>query len=237
MGLARTVRRWIEALGVYRRIGVHRETEFLGNRKGGWAVCPEGLGPRSVVYSAGIGTNATFDLAVIQRYGCAVHAFDPTPAAIRFVEERDWPPGFHFHPWGLADYDGEARFAPNVNPREASHTLLERAETADRAVAAPVYRLPTVMARLGHAHVDLLKLDIEGAEYGVLSDLIRAGVEVGQILVEFHHRFPGVGRRKTNDTIRTLGEAGYRIAAVSESLREYAFLRGAGREGGPDAAP
>lgn len=33
--------------------------------------------------------------------------------------------------------------------------------------------LPTVMLELGHNHIDLFKMDIEGAEYGVIENLAR----------------------------------------------------------------
>ena len=38
----------------------------------------------------------------------------------------------------------------------------------------------------GHSHLDLLKIDIEGAEYEVLNYLINKSISVTQILVEFH---------------------------------------------------
>ena len=35
-----------------------------------------------------------------------------------------------------------------------------------------VYRLPSIMRMLGHSQLDMLKMDIEGAEYGVIADLL-----------------------------------------------------------------
>lgn len=224
MGLLKSLKRRIEGIGVYRQVQVRRRTEFHGNRKGGWTVCPDGLGPESLVYSVGVGTNISFDRSLIRKYGLQVHAFDPTPDAIAFLQSRPLPEGFHFHPWGLAGHDGTARFNPNPDPREPSHSLVEDRSTAARAVEAPVRRLPTVMADLGHPRLDLLKLDIEGAEYAVLADLLASQLDVAQILVEFHHRFRGLGREKTNAAIRSLNEAGYRIAHVSDTGREYVFL-------------
>ena len=225
MGLWKTLRRRWENLGVERRLDLRCPTEFHGNRKGGWILCPDPLTRSSIVYSVGVGTNATFDRSVLARFGCCVYAFDPTPAAVEYVERQDWPAGFHFHPWGIADRDGEARFSPSRDSREPSHTLLARPETADRAVSAPVLRLSSLMERLGHNQVDVLKMDVEGAEYGVIADLVQQRLAVGQLLVEFHHRFPGLRRSDTNQTIRVLRESGYRLFAVSESGREYSFLR------------
>jgi FkbM family methyltransferase len=42
------------------------------------------------------------------------------------------------------------------------------------------------LQRLGHNRIDLLKVDIEGAEYTVLQDLIQERIPVTQILIDFH---------------------------------------------------
>ena len=42
-----------------------------------------------------------------------------------------------------------------------------------------------------------MKMDIEGAEYDVINNLIETSVRPKQILVEFHHRFEGVELYKT----------------------------------------
>ena len=35
------------------------------------------------------------------------------------------------------------------------------------------------MGELGHDRIDLLKMDIEGAEYEVIRDVVESGVDVG----------------------------------------------------------
>jgi hypothetical protein len=73
--------------------------------------------------------------------------------------------------------------------------------------------------------VDLLKMDIEGAEYPVIADIGEDDVEVEQILIEFHHRFDGVGVAATSGAIATLNRNGYRIIAVAPGGAEYTFLK------------
>jgi FkbM family methyltransferase len=225
VGLLKTLRRRIERIGLPRAIQIRRPTEFHGSRKGGWAACPSALDAASTVYSFGVGKEISFELSLIRRYGLRLYAFDPTPAVSDWLRARELPPQFQYLPTGLADYDGEAAFSPNTRPREVSHTLLTRPETAARAVRLPVRRLATLAAALGHARIDLLKLDVEGAEYAALQDLLAAGPPVAQILVEFHHRFPGVGRRATVGAIRMLNRHGYRIFHISASGREYGFVQ------------
>jgi FkbM family methyltransferase len=225
MGLLKTVRRRIERIGLPRAIQQRAPREFHGSRKGGWTICPTGLDAASVVYSFGLGKEISFELSLIRRYGLRVFAFDPTPEVGDWLRGRDLPEQFQLVPTGLAGCDGEAAFSPNTNPREVSHTLLARPETAARAVRLPVRRLPTLAAALGHRRLHLLKLDVEGAEYDALRDLLAAGPPVDQILVEFHHRFPGVGRARTVEAIQALNRHGYRVFHISASGREYGFIR------------
>jgi FkbM family methyltransferase len=187
-------------------------------------LCPAGLGNSSVIYSAGVGKNVSFDLSVIRRFGAPVFAFDPTPEAVAYIRSRSLPPEFRLLEVGLAGWDGTASFSPNRRRKEPSHILLPRPETQARSVEAPVKTLPTLAGELGHARIDLLKLDIEGAEYAVIEQIVAGSLEVKQLLVEFHHRFKGIGRARTNAAIRSLQGRGYRIFHISDTGREYAFL-------------
>jgi hypothetical protein len=68
-------------------------------------------------------------------------------------------------------------------------------------------------------------MDIEGAEYGVIQDLLAERIPVRQIVVEFHHRFSSLGVQKTRDAIHFLNQAGYRIFSVSDLGEEFSFLQ------------
>ncbi len=186
-------------------------------------VCPNHLDAESVVYSVGIGDDISFDLAMIRRFGVKVQAVDPTPASHAWLATQQLPPEFVLHPVGLAGYDGTASFAAADNPDWVSHSMVR---TENRAVESfPVARLSTLMERLGHNHVDLLKVDIEGAEYDVIDDMLSSGVDVRQFLVEFHHRFDEVGWKKTDQAIADLRSAGFRLFYVNGRGEEYGFLR------------
>jgi hypothetical protein len=81
------------------------------------------------------------------------------------------------------------------------------------------------MKRLGHTTIDVLKMDIEGAEYEVIEDIVSSRISINQILVEFHHRFPTIGIEKTKNAIKQLNKAGYKIFSISESGQEYSFIK------------
>lgn len=233
MSMTQPVRRMKRVLDILcgqdirQRKQLHRNSISLGSARASWCVCPEGLGPSSIVYSFGVGEEISFDLELIRRFGACVHAFDPTPRSIEWLSRQSLPGNFLFHPHGVADFDGHAKFLPPVNPAHVSHTLVER-QTPWSAIEVPVRRLSSIMQDLGHERVDLLKMDIEGAEYAVLKDLLASRIPVNQLLVEFHHRWPEIGIEKTRQAIRDLNSVSYRIFNVSPSGEEYGFLRVAG---------
>ena len=222
----RSLKRVIRALGGHdflQRRQMACETKWLGNVDARWCVCPSTLHGSSVVYSFGVGEDISFDLELIQNFGMQVHAFDPTPRSIEWLRKRDLPQRFVFHGYGVADFDGTCKFHAPANPKHISHTLIER-HAKQPSIQVPVYRLTSIMKTLGHDRIDLLKMDIEGAEYGVLEDLLRSRIAVKQFLVEFHHRWPEIGVAKTKQAIRALNDAGFRIFSVSSKGEEYSFL-------------
>jgi FkbM family methyltransferase len=199
--------------------------ERFGSDYGGWEIALEGVTKQSVVYSFGVGEDASFDTALIERFGLVVHAFDPTPRAIEWVRREKLPENFVFHDYGLADFDGHAQFNPPENPEHVSHTILARNRAKDGAIEVSVKRLKTTMEELGHQRIDILKMDIEGAEYQVLDDIVKSETWPIQILVEFHHRFENVGFKKTKKAVATLQRCGYRLFSVSDSLEDFCFVR------------
>lgn len=153
----------------------------LGSPYGGWVIPSKLVTAQSIVYSAGVGEDVSFDLALIERTGCSVWSFDPTPRSVEFAS-RITERRFHFHPVGLWSSDGVKRFYAPSDPRDVSHTAV--GPDRDRPYFdADCKRLDTVMRELGHDHIDLLKLDIEGAEFEVLGSL---STEPRCICVELH---------------------------------------------------
>jgi|SRR5215469_815004 len=209
---------------VYTPVQAHCATVTLGNDNASWCICPTGLTQESVVYSFGVGTDISFDLEMIRQFGVHVQAFDPTPRSIVWVRCQALPEKFVFHEYGIGDRDGKAVFYPPENPSFVSYSIFSRG-SSETTVEAPVYRLTTIMKILGQERIDVLKMDIEGAEYNVLSDLLASGVSVRQLLVEFHHGWKDVGLQRTKEAIRSLNRAGYRIFHVSPGGCEYSFIR------------
>lgn len=205
------------------RVEMRCPTERMGGEYGGYVMCPLGLTDQSVVYSLGVGEDISFDLDLIERLSARVHAFDPTPRAADWLSQQDPPDRFAFHPYGIAARDGVATFRAPADPAHISHVLVEGGGHGE--LQWPIRRLSSVMAELGHDRIDLLKMDIEGAEYEVIRDLVESGLDVGQLLVEFHHRIHKLGVERTREALALLRGSGFRIFYVSDNGVAVSLLR------------
>ena len=215
-------------------------TEFHGSKYGGWSVCQHSLNAGSIVYSIGIGKDASFDLSLISKHGCKIHAYDPTPQSVHWVAEHVHEPLFQMTPTALAAFDGTIKmYLPSVlvsdgvsasainisqNSTSTKHGVVDKSELF---FEAPCRTLSSLMQANNHDYCDLVKMDIEGVEYDVIQQICDQGLvrSIGQLLVEFHHYFPGLEASSTQRAVRQLKECGFGIAWISRTNREYLFVR------------
>ena len=221
--LRRCISRWRGTL-IHQATRPPSPTTRLGSAYGGWTVLKERLNASSVVYSVGVGTDISFDLALIARFRCAVQAYDPTPVCRQWVESQKLPPQFHFHPIGLSASDGEASFQAPTTDGQVSFSL-SGAGAGHGSVMCPVRRLATLADSMGHSHIDLLKMDIEGFEYQVIDDILGGPLRPDQWLIEFHHTMYGHQAAETKGAVAKIIAAGYTLFSVSDIGHEYSFAR------------
>ena len=207
------------------RVSRTRKLTRIGSDHGGYFLDTSILTQDPVVYSAGIGLDISFDLALIQQCGCTVYAFDPTPKVQAWLEGQSVPPQFRFHPVGIADYDGSADFFLPPRSDFISHSMVRAPQYSDRSIRVSVIRLATAMTRLGHKHIDVLKIDIEGGEYSVLTDLVREHIQVRQLCVEFHHRSFSIGVEKTRTALSLLGKNGFEVIHICPRFEVFSLVR------------
>lgn len=112
-----------------------------------------------------------------------MHALDPTPRAIAHAATVT-DPLFVFHAVGLWSEDTTLKFFEPADPTHVSHSVTNIQHT-DGYFEAPCERVSTVLAGIGASGLDLLKLDIEGAEPAVLRDLLVHGPLPSVLCVEF----------------------------------------------------
>lgn len=200
-----------------------RGLKRLGSPYGGWVCQTAELRSESVAYSFGVGTDISFDLELVALTGCTLHAFDPTPDSASWIRQQGLPANLHFHGFGLADRDGELIFRrPDIPGYFSPSAAFGYPGAGERF---PVHRLATIMKKLGHSSIDLLKMDIEGSEYAVIENMCAEAIFPRQLLVEFHHRMAGIGIGKTKASLNQLRQAGYWLASVSPRGEEFTFVR------------
>lgn len=212
--------RWI--LGLDPRVRPQRPPTLRIERCGDWFLCPDLLEPDSIVYSIGIGRDLSFDLSLTDKFGVRVFAFDPTPEAVAWVRAQQLPTSILVRGIGVAAFDGLADFSPNTEAGNPSFSFVVGG--SGRETRCEVRRLSTLMAGEGHSRIDLLKMDIEGAEYEVLEDIFRTAIPIRQLLVEFHHRKLSGGSRLTRRAVERLQAHGLRLVHVSPGGQEFLFV-------------
>ncbi|XP_069129207.1 probable methyltransferase-like protein 24 [Argopecten irradians] len=132
---------------------------------GGWEVCddPENRPSRScLVYSFGVANDWTFDDEVSRVYGCEVHSFDPSIG----LKDHKRSDKITFHNLGLWE---------KPKGKRGKWDMMNMAE---------------IIEMLGHKGkiIDILKMDIEAMEFGVISSMVTSGVlkNIRQLDFEFH---------------------------------------------------
>lgn len=178
----------------------------MGSNYGGYVVPLSLLGANSTCYSCGVGEDVTFDLDLIAATGCTVRAFDPTPRAAEYAARiADLEPRFIFLPYGIWSKDETMRF---YAPREKAHVShsIDNLQHTESYFEAECLSLASVMAQLGDETIDLLKLDVEGAEYEILRNVVEAGIDVRVVCAEFH---VVTSVRDMISEVRSLIEAGF----------------------------
>lgn len=183
--------------------------ERIGSEYGGWIV-PTGLVESDwICYSGGVGEDVSFDLGVIERFDCRVYAFDPTPRAIKYVQSIA-SPGFVFLPLALWSGDGGVRLWAPSDPSHVSYSAMNLQNT-DRYIEVGSVSMASAMELLGHDHVDLVKLDIEGAEHVVTRQMLAAGVRPTVLCLEIDQP---VRVDTLWSTMLRLWRAGYVLQAI-----------------------
>uniref|UniRef100_A0A8D3AUQ9 Methyltransferase like 24 n=1 Tax=Scophthalmus maximus TaxID=52904 RepID=A0A8D3AUQ9_SCOMX len=152
------------------------ETAQEGSR-GAWAVCldPEYSLTHRIrskhcrIYSFGLGVDDRSLERSLARSGCEVHCFDPSLKQPHLQQDEMW-----LH-------------RLSVDWRDPNPAVVAQHQHASTK------KLATILNDFGHRQVDVLKADMESAEWKILENLVLEGVlhSVGQMLLEVHLHWAG----------------------------------------------
>jgi len=102
---------------------------------------------KCVVYSFGSSDDSCFESAMADMFDCEIHIFDPTSGELR-------NPRWTYHGYGIGGKNSEITDFWNC-----------RTQKRDTCTNCPMKDLKTIMKELGHTHLDVLKVDVDGAEW------------------------------------------------------------------------
>ncbi len=208
------------------KVNIKCNHKWYGTSYGGFYIHPDILNENSIIYSFGIGKDISFDLACIKNHHCEIFAFDPTPKSIEWIARQKLPKQFHFHNYGISNSEtGLVDFYLPVNPKGISGSLVAHdAVDKGRTINVLMKTFNDITSELKHYHIDVLKIDIEGAEYEVLENIIESPVTIDQLLIEFHDRNFDLPEYKSKRIVQQLAKEGYYIFGCSDTFEEVSFI-------------
>ena len=162
----------------------------------GHHIWPAPLTQDSVVVDAGA-HRGEFSAEIIRRFGCQCHLVEANPS---LVETLMVPRAESITTAALGGRDGRGVLHVSENPEA---TGLFEAGPATTRVEVETISLATLMRRLGITGIDLLKLDIEGAEFDLIAATPNQILQrINQITVEFHDFKPAFRGRELFEKAR-----------------------------------
>jgi FkbM family methyltransferase len=188
----------------------------------GHTFMPGPLSASSVVVDLGA-HKGEFSLEVVQRFGCRCIAVEANPALLTVVKAV---PGVEAV-WGaVGGVDGEVELHLSTNSEASTVLRAHDAEFSGKSVRVPALQLARLLREQSVRRVDLLKVDIEGAEIAMLRSMNDEDLDrIVQISVEFHD-FCGLVRAAEIQEARTrLERAGFEGMRFGRSNMNWLFVR------------
>lgn len=151
-----------------------------------------------------------------------IHSFEPNPAVLPTLVEKCRDDGnATAHPLALADHAGELPFHVTRLPEmssllEPEHWLREMSPGGKydfSTITIPVATLDGFCARHEIAHIDVLKVDVQGAELKVLqgAEQMLSAERIGLLYLEVNLAETYVDQTTLSGMLRFLEPLGYRI--------------------------
>jgi FkbM family methyltransferase len=200
------------------------------------------IAPGKTAVLAGAGEDISFDVELNKR-GLTVFTLDPTPRARDHVKQvlaagakkarisiNNSETEFYqldqftasrlkLLEVGLWNQNTSMRFFAPRDRNHVSHSIVNLQGT-DEWFEANCVTLENFCKNHKIREIDILKLDIEGAEYVVLKDMVKRGIKPRVLCVEFDElRNPLKGNymRRIRDLVLMLKQAGYKFCNVEQS--------------------
>ncbi|MEQ9461354.1 MAG: FkbM family methyltransferase [Phycisphaeraceae bacterium] len=170
--------------------------------------------PGSVVLDLGA-NHAGFSTVIADRYGCRCIALEPTP---RLHEGYEPHPLMTYVPAAASGTSGRARFWPM--PCDQASTLVAQPE--GESIEVECLTLRDLITRYQLDRIDLVKMDIEGAEIDFLDSASDEDLgRCDQLTIEFHDFNGLVDERDVRRVLDRLDSLGFIWARMCPNARGF----------------
>jgi FkbM family methyltransferase len=173
---------------------------------------PRYLGPNSKVLDLGA-NYGHFSKAITERFCCHCVAVEPSPVPFTAIPEGTRITKLQA---AIGEKTGTQPF--HVASESVASSLLQKHRSHSNTIEVKVFSLHDLLAHLEWSRVDLLKVDIEGAEIGMLAACANEVLErVSKITIEFHDFCgitPAEDVKQTLARLRRLGFFSVRMSRV-----------------------
>jgi FkbM family methyltransferase len=186
----------------------------LGSEYGGWHLKLSDHLNSSFLLSGGAGEDISFDVEFVSKFNSKAVIVDPTPRAVQHFREVERRCGQRnsksYSVGGCQDPDAydltsinesnlifvekalwssekQMRFYPPANAEYVSHTLIQSQVQQDNFIDVETISIRTLLREyeFNRDSKFILKLDIEGAEFEVISEMLSNEIFPEQIALEY----------------------------------------------------
>jgi FkbM family methyltransferase len=227
----------------------------LGSSYGVKLLCKDFQPPKPFVISGGVGEDISFDVELIELFDAEVILVDPTPKSKKHFDEvvnnlgnskkidygntgkqsvETYELGkvnrinLRFHNVALWENSNKIALYPPADPTHSSYSVndLQKTSGLTKQIEVDSIDIKSLLKIYGRESVDILKLDIEGAEYEVLRSCFEDSIFPGQIIVEIDEMcFPSISNyQKSWKVKKLLSKYGYKVVGKSQEF-DYCLVR------------
>jgi len=181
---------------------------------------PRMLDSDSIIIDLGA-NRGEFAHELIRRSGCRVHAVEPLSCLYTHIPPS---PRLTLYPIAIGGSNGRARLKV-FRSRCASLLASRQNETALQEEDVDVLDLHSLLALIGAEHIDLMKVDVEGAELDMLESALSSDLErIGLMTIEFHDFIYPEQRPRVESIKGRLRSIGFRLINFSLDNTDVLFI-------------
>jgi FkbM family methyltransferase len=207
---------------------LEKDIKWLGTEYGGFYVVPKLIKKNGLALCAGIGEDISFDIQLIGLYNMKVVGIDPTIKSKYYIEKLNIK-NYFFEEQALVSEsfsENAITIYENKNPEWVSESIINSHNSVgenNRKVSA--LRISELIKKYGN--FDLIKLDVEGAEYDIINDFLNENINkinCNHFCIEFHHHCcEKFTITDTKNIVNKFIERGY--IPITKNWKEITFIK------------